>query len=88
MGFLSTNSGIFLAIPREFFKNLSDPQKKEAIILFEKYRGIFSKTNFDLGCAADVEHKVNTQGHAPFKAGLSKDLVLVMKKLLLKSKNC
>ena len=27
-----------------------------------------NKKCFDLGCAANVEHKVDTQGHAPFKA--------------------
>ena len=57
-----------MAIPREFFENLSDPQKEKAITLFEKYRDIFSKNDFDLGCAANIEHKVDTQGHAPFKA--------------------
>ena len=43
MGLPSTHSGIFLAILREFFENLSDPQKEKAIILFTKYRDIFSK---------------------------------------------
>ena len=66
MVLLSTHSGIFLSFTREFFVNLSDPQKEKAITLFEKYREIFFKNYFDLGCVANVEHKVNTQGHAPF----------------------
>ena len=88
MGLPSTHIGIFLAIPREFFKNLSDPQKEKLIILFDKYRDIIKKMILSLDVLPMLSIKLTLKAMPLLRQGLSRDIVLVMKKLLLKFKNC
>ena len=33
--------------------------------LFRKYEKLFALDNFDLGCAQNVEHTINTNDHRP-----------------------
>ncbi|KAJ9078278.1 hypothetical protein DSO57_1008408 [Entomophthora muscae] len=44
----------------EQLKGLTVAQQDAAITLFEKYKEIFAKDNFDLGCACNTLHHIDT----------------------------
>ncbi|KAJ9069946.1 hypothetical protein DSO57_1013658 [Entomophthora muscae] len=52
-------------IPRGKLSGLSTEQHDTAMILFEKYRSIFAEENFDLGCAKNTLHYINTGDKQP-----------------------
>ncbi|KAJ9068331.1 hypothetical protein DSO57_1029795 [Entomophthora muscae] len=52
-------------IPREKLTGLSTEQQDTAMSLFEKYKSIFAEDNFDLGCAKNTLHYIDTGDKQP-----------------------
>ncbi|KAJ9051351.1 DNA damage-inducible protein 1 [Entomophthora muscae] len=52
-------------IPQEQLKGLIVAQQDTALALFEKYKGIFAKDDFDLGCAHNTLQHINTGKEFP-----------------------
>ena len=47
-------------IPRSELNKLSTAEQDQAIALFSKYSDVFATSEFDLGCAKDVSHYIDT----------------------------
>ncbi|KAJ9059535.1 DNA damage-inducible protein 1 [Entomophthora muscae] len=58
-------------IPREKLAGLSTEQQDAAMALFEKYKSIFAEDNFNLGCAKNTLHYINTGDKGPSNSALS-----------------
>ncbi|KAJ9078058.1 hypothetical protein DSO57_1010873 [Entomophthora muscae] len=54
-------------IPQNTLVGLSTSEKDAIMKLFEKYKSIFAKDNFDLGCAKNVQHYINTGDMPPIQ---------------------
>ncbi|KAJ9082348.1 Ankyrin repeat and SOCS box protein 3 [Entomophthora muscae] len=52
-------------IPREKLQGLTIAQQDTALALFKKYKEIFAKDNFDLGCAHNTLHHIDTGDEQP-----------------------
>ncbi|KAJ9088604.1 hypothetical protein DSO57_1021370 [Entomophthora muscae] len=52
-------------ISHEQFQGLTLAQQDAALALFKKYKEIFAKDNFDLGCARNTLHHINTGEEQP-----------------------
>ncbi|KAJ9048809.1 hypothetical protein DSO57_1031166 [Entomophthora muscae] len=52
-------------IPREQLQGLPVAQQDAALALFEKYKEIFSKDNFNLGCTRSTLHHIDTGEERP-----------------------
>ncbi|KAJ9072562.1 hypothetical protein DSO57_1026237 [Entomophthora muscae] len=55
----------YVTTPLSDLSSLNQEQQEQASALFEKYRCIFAKDDFDLGCAADVTHHIDTGDNKP-----------------------
>ena len=47
--------------------NLSPAEQDQAIALFSKYNDVFATSEFDLGCAEDVLHYIDTGNSPPIR---------------------
>ena len=55
-------------IPQETLTGLKEREKDQAMDLFEQYRDVFAKDDYDLGKALDVSHTIETQGSPPIRS--------------------
>ena len=60
-----TEANIHNLVPLSELSGLDSDQRQKAMALFEKYRCIFAEDDFDLGCAVDVTHHIDTGDNAP-----------------------
>ncbi|KAJ9064544.1 hypothetical protein DSO57_1029474 [Entomophthora muscae] len=54
-------------IPQEQLQWLTVAQQDAALALFEKYKDIFAKDDFDLGCAQNTLHHIDTDEECPIR---------------------
>ncbi|KAJ9084543.1 hypothetical protein DSO57_1023428 [Entomophthora muscae] len=55
-----TPPAVCIIIPKEQLQGLTVAQQDAVLALFEKYKEIFTKDDFDLGCACNTLHHINT----------------------------
>ena len=60
-------TGVHSVISRESLSGLTPKQQDGAIALFERYCSIFANEDFDLGCAKDILHKIETGDNTPIR---------------------
>ncbi|KAJ9090606.1 hypothetical protein DSO57_1000458 [Entomophthora muscae] len=60
MGLPDTKPPVYPDIPQETLVGLSTSEQDFVLKLFEKYKSIFAKDTFDLGCARNVQHHIDT----------------------------
>ncbi|KAJ9076461.1 Ankyrin repeat and SOCS box protein 3 [Entomophthora muscae] len=62
-----TPPAVCLIIPCEKLQGLTVAQQEAALALFEKYKEIFAKDNFDLGCARNTLYHIDTGEEQPIR---------------------
>jgi len=50
--------------------SVDDPSKQSLAALLKRHRSVFSRDEYDLGCATAVKHKIDTTGNRPFRQPL------------------
>ena len=68
LGLPSPPNQVLSAIPRDSLLGLSEQEKDQAMNLFDQYKEVFAKDDYDLGKAVGVEHTLDTQGHDPIRS--------------------
>lgn len=58
---------VHAVIPREELTGLNDDQASKAKALFEKYKKIFAKDDYNLACEEGVTHHIDTGDYTPIR---------------------
>ncbi|KAJ9078810.1 hypothetical protein DSO57_1002871 [Entomophthora muscae] len=62
-----TLPAVYTIITCKKLQGLTVAQQDTALALFEKYKEIFAKDNFDLGCACNTLHHIDTDEEQPIR---------------------